>query len=65
MQNFDANSTKVTEGSTNERTYIRTDAWKDENYIPVGINTGGIINIQVADMFSNTGVTLNSSEKTN
>ena len=28
---------------TNKRTNIRTDEWKDENYIPLGINAGGII----------------------
>ena len=28
---------------TNERTNIRTDERKDENYIPLGINAGGII----------------------
>ena len=39
MQNFDANSTNVTEVRTN----IRTDEGKGENYIPVGINAGGII----------------------
>ena len=41
----------MTEGSTNERTNkrtnehtnIRTDERKDENYIPLGINAGGII----------------------
>ena len=36
-QNFDANSTNAfgsTDGQTNEQ--------KDENYIPVGINDGGI-----------------------
>ena len=27
---------------TNERTNIRTDERKDENYIPLGINAGGI-----------------------
>ena len=31
------------DGSTNERTNIRTDERKDENYIPLGINAGGII----------------------
>ena len=45
-QNFDANSTNVTELRTNERTNeqtnIQTDERKDENYIPVGINAGGI-----------------------
>ena len=40
-QNFDANSTNVTEVRTNERTNIRTDKRKGENYIPVGINAGG------------------------
>ena len=42
-QNFDANSTNVTEVRTNEHTNGRTDERKDENYIPVGINAGGII----------------------
>ena len=41
-QNFDANSTNVTEVRTNELTNIRTDKRKGENYIPVGINAGGI-----------------------
>ena len=41
-QNFDANSTNVTEVRTNEHTNGRTDERKDENYIPVGINAGGI-----------------------
>ena len=41
LRNFDANSTKVTEV---ERTNIQTDERKDENYIPVGINGGGIMN---------------------
>ena len=43
----------MTEGSTNERTNkrtnehtnIRTDERKDENYIPLGINAGGITKI--------------------
>ena len=43
MQNFDANSTNVTEVRTNELTNIRTDERKDESYIPLGINAGGII----------------------
>ena len=43
-QNFDANSTNVTEVRTNERTNIQTDERKDKNYIPVGINAGGIMN---------------------
>ena len=47
-QNFDANSTNVTEVRTNERTNEhtngRTDKRKGENYIPVGINAGGITN---------------------
>ena len=41
-QNFDANSTNVTEVRTNEHTNGRTDERKDENYIPFGINAGGI-----------------------
>ena len=45
-QNFDANSTNVTEvrtnEPTNEHTNGRTDERKGENYIPVGINAGGI-----------------------
>ena len=40
MQNFDANSTNE---RTNEHTNGRTDERKGENYIPVGINAGGII----------------------
>ena len=32
----------MTELRTNERTNIQTDERKDENYIPVGINAGGI-----------------------
>ena len=40
------NSTNATRGSTNEWTYewtnIRMDKWKDENYIPLGINARGI-----------------------
>ena len=43
MQNFDANSTNVTEVRTNEQTNIQTDERKDENYIPLGINAGGIM----------------------
>ena len=46
-QNFDANSTNVTEVRTNELTNIRTDERKGENYIPVGINAGGIITLLV------------------
>ena len=42
MQNFDANSTNVTEVRTNEHTNGRTDERKDENYIPLGINAGGV-----------------------
>ena len=41
-QNFDANSTNVTEVRTNELTNIRTDERKGKNYTPVGINAGGI-----------------------
>ena len=48
-QNFDANSTNVTDVRTNEQTNEhtngRTDERKDENYIPVGINAGGINSI--------------------
>ena len=33
----------MTELRTNEHTNIRTDERKGENYIPVGINAGGII----------------------
>ena len=43
MQNFDVNSTNVTEVRTKEHTNGRTDKRKDENYIPLGINAGGII----------------------
>ena len=54
LRNFNAKLWRkfhVTEGSTNERTNkrtnehtnIRTDERKDENYIPLGINAGGII----------------------
>ena len=39
MQNFDANSTNE---RTNEHTNGRMDERKGENYIPVGINAGGI-----------------------
>ena len=50
-QNFDTNSTNVTEvrtnKRTNEQTNIQTDERKDENYIPVGINAGGIITQEV------------------
>ena len=42
MQNFDANSTNVTELRMN----IRTDERKGENNIPVSINAGGIIRIK-------------------
>ena len=38
-QNFDTNSTN---GSTNEKTNIQMAERKDENYIPLGINAGGI-----------------------
>ena len=38
MQDFDTNSMNVTEVRTNKR----TDELKDKNYIPVGINAGGI-----------------------
>ena len=44
MQNFDANYTNVTEARTNEHTNGRMDEQKDENYIPLGINAGGIMN---------------------
>ena len=40
-KNFEANSTNVTE--SNERMKIRTDERKDENYITLGINAGGMI----------------------
>ena len=40
------NSTNATRGSTDEWTYewtnIQMDKWKDENYIPLGINARGI-----------------------
>ena len=39
-ENFEVNSTNVME--SNEGTNIGTDEWKDENYIPLGINAGGI-----------------------
>ena len=42
MQNCDANSMNVKEVRTNEHTNGRTDQRKEENYIPVGINAGGI-----------------------
>ena len=47
-KNFDVNSTNVTESNertntrTNERMNIRTDKRQGENYIPRGINAGGI-----------------------
>ena len=47
-KNFEVNSTNVTESNertntrTNERTNIRTDKRQGENYIPRGINAGGI-----------------------
>ena len=43
-KNFEVNSTNVTESSerTNTRTNIRTDKRQGENYIPRGINAGGI-----------------------
>ena len=42
-QNFDANSTNErTNERTNEHTNGRMDERKGENYIPVGINAGGI-----------------------
>ena len=34
----------------NEQTNIRTDEWKDENYIPLGINAGGITTEQGGDI---------------
>ena len=40
---FWSNSTNGTEVWTNERTNKRTYERKDENYIPLGINAGGII----------------------
>ena len=48
-KNFDVNSTNVTESNertntrTNEHTNGRTDKRQGENYIPRGINAGGII----------------------
>ena len=45
-QNFDANSTRRKEVCTNKRTDKRTD----ENYLPVGINAGGIIKTFVIDL---------------
>ena len=42
-QNFDANSTNAKSFVLpNEHTSGRTDEWKDENYIPLGINVVGI-----------------------
>ena len=35
------------DGITNERTNIRMDERKGENYIPVGINAGGIIILDI------------------
>ena len=52
-KNFEVNSTNVTESNertntrTNEHTNGRTDKRQGENYIPRGINAGGIINIKV------------------
>ena len=45
MRNFNAKLGRKfheRDGITNERTNIRTDERKGENYIPVGINAGGI-----------------------
>ena len=39
VKNFVVNSTNVTD----ERTNIQMDKQKSENYIPLGINAGGII----------------------
>ena len=47
-KNFEVNSTNVTESNkrtneqTNEHTNGRTDKRQGENYIPLGINAGGI-----------------------
>ena len=43
-ENFDVNSTNATESKerTNEHTNGWTDKRKDESYIPLGINAGGI-----------------------
>ena len=44
-----SNSTNGTEVQTNER----TDERKDENYIPLGINAGGIKNERIITIFEN------------
>ena len=48
-KNFEVNSTNVTENNdqTNKQTNIRTDKRKDENYIPLSINAGGIMKEQL------------------
>ena len=52
-KNFEVNSTNVTESNertntrTNERTNERTDKRQGENYIPRGINAGGIKKIPI------------------
>ena len=52
----------MTEVRTNERTNIQTDERKDENYIPVSINAGGInrrINKNMSEkLFANMIVSL-------
>ena len=49
-QNFDANSTNVTKVRTNKHTNGQIDKRNDENYIPVGINAGGIIKDYVSHL---------------
>ena len=39
----DGRKYEQTNKRTNEHMNIRTDEWKDENYIPLGINAGGIM----------------------
>ena len=37
----------------NKRTNIQTEEQKDENYIPLGINAGGIKNERIITIFEN------------
>ena len=46
-KNFEVNSTDVAESNerTNEQMNQQTYEWKGENYIPLGINAGGVISL--------------------
>ena len=53
VQTSNVRTNERTNEQTNERTNIRTDEREDENYIPLGINAGGIISPQIRNSGKN------------